>query len=240
MSLATRRSASARCRCWVTSAVRRLTPTIPPIASAASADSSTSRSARDWPATSSTPHDPDGPGMATASSAGASATIGASEATAGRSGSGLRASRASGSARRALGAPAGEGTTQDAAVGRHGDEAAGEGTGRCARHELVVDQLPRGDELGAESLRGARSRRDAGHDRRRRLTRPAASARRRPAGRGGGPRGRHRAPPADRSGPAIAAATPPRWPSRRGTAPGSSRIEPPAAADRKRWRSPRR
>ena len=53
-------------------------------------------------------------------------------------------------ARRALGAPPGEGTTQDAAVGRHGDEAAGEGAGRGARHELVVDQLPRGDELGGD------------------------------------------------------------------------------------------
>ena len=49
---------------------------------------------------------------------------------------------------RALGAPPGEGTTQDAAVGRHGHEAARKRARRGARHELVVDQLPRGNELG--------------------------------------------------------------------------------------------
>ena len=150
MSLATRRSASARCRCWVTSAVRRLTPTIPPIASAASAASSTSRSAREWPATSRTPHDPDGPGIATASSAGASATIGASDVNSRQIGIVAPRDPRQGAGSGALGATAGECPAQDAAVGRHGDEAAGEGTGRGARHELVVDQLPCGDELDAE------------------------------------------------------------------------------------------
>ena len=103
----------------------------------------------------------------------------------------------------ALRAAAGECPAKDAAVGRHGDEAAGEGTGRCARHELVVDQLPGGDQLDAKrftedghgvmqgtiDVAGRPGQpHQLGHD---------------PAGRGGGPRGRHRAPPADRSGPAI-------------------------------------
>ena len=189
MSAATRRRASARCS-WCATSVgsARSTPTIAADRLGASAAiRSRSRSRGPRPATSRTPHGPVGPGWRRPARPAPRRRSRASDAVAGRSGSGSARPAPAGLAP-ARCARRGRAPGPGCRLGRHGRRGGrARGDRTCARHELVVDQLP-GATSSVPRRRGGRSRSWC----RARSTSPvdaasARSARRRPAGRGDGP-----------------------------------------------------